>query len=348
MQVHGRKTYREIMSQPKVWQEVIKGFAGRQSNPIISKNNFDQVFFTGCGSTYYLSIWAARAVQERYRQFSRPLPASELWVSPENWYVPGTHNLLVAISRSGATTETVSALKYFHAQQLGSSLGITCYPESELADLVTTLVDVPAAKEESIAQTRSFTSMMLGVAHAFSPVQPGGLEHLLEQQAAALIEREITAMTNFGWDQRFERFFFLGSGARYGLACEAMLKMKEMSLSYSEAYHFMEFRHGPMSMVNDHSLVVGLLTRENNQHELDVLKDMKNLGARILSIGDTGRQGAPKWIDHAIPLQLDGLDLFGDVLYLPSLQIMAFEHALSKGLDPDSPNNLDAVVVLKN
>ncbi|HSV85202.1 MAG TPA: SIS domain-containing protein, partial [Levilinea sp.] len=79
MQVNGRKTQREIMSQPHIWKEVIKGFAGRKPNLAVSGGDFDQIFFTGCGSTYYLSIWAARAVQERFGYFSRPLPTSELW-----------------------------------------------------------------------------------------------------------------------------------------------------------------------------------------------------------------------------------------------------------------------------
>jgi glucosamine--fructose-6-phosphate aminotransferase (isomerizing) len=63
-----------------------------------------------------------------------------------------------------------------------------------------------------------------------------------------------------------------------------MLKMKEMSLSYAEAYHFLEFRHGPMSMVNGSTLIVGLLSQAAYEHELALLREMRGLGARVLAI----------------------------------------------------------------
>ena len=75
-----------------------------------------------------------------------------------------------------------------------------------------------------------------------------------------------------GADLEVERFFFLGSGPFYGLACEAMLKLKEMSLSYAEPYHFLEFRHGPMSMVDARTLVVGLLSDTGLTEEIRVLE----------------------------------------------------------------------------
>ena len=63
---------------------------------------------------------------------------------------------------------------------------------------------------------------------------------------------------SIGADLDLDRFYFLGSGPRYGLACELSLKMKEMSLTHSEPFHFMEFRHGPMSMVTESTVIVGL------------------------------------------------------------------------------------------
>jgi glucosamine--fructose-6-phosphate aminotransferase (isomerizing) len=72
----------------------------------------------------------------------------------------------------------------------------------------------------------------------------------------------------------FDRFYFLGSGIRYGLACEVNLKMKEMTLTHSEPFHFLEFRHGPMSMVNENAVVVGMLSDTNRAHEAKVLSEM--------------------------------------------------------------------------
>src|SRR5687767_8006109 len=70
-----------------------------------------------------------------------------------------------------------------------------------------------------------------------------------------------------GGDFGCDRFYFLGSGIRYGLACETNLKMKEMTLTHSEPFHFLEFRHGPMSMVNSNAVVIGLLSESNFGYE---------------------------------------------------------------------------------
>jgi glucosamine--fructose-6-phosphate aminotransferase (isomerizing) len=215
-----------------------------------------------------------------------------------------------------------------------------------LAQLADSLFPFPAAQEKSIAQTRSFSNMMLGVPFLIQKKIENGLPEKLRASGSELIAQHGGLMKDLANDRGIQRFFFLGSGGRYGLACEAMLKMKEMSLSYSEAYHFLEFRHGPMSMVDEESLVVGLLGDQNRTQELRVLQEMKELGGTILAIGNELKDGMPGWLDQFIPLEGSDLDGFGDVLYLPPLQLLAYERAVGKGLDPDHPHHLDAVVIL--
>jgi glucosamine--fructose-6-phosphate aminotransferase (isomerizing) len=140
-----------------------------------------------------------------------------------------------------------------------------------------------------------------------------------------------------GKDLGFDRFYFLGSGIRYGLACEANLKMKEMTLTHSEPFHFLEFRHGPMSMVNEKAVVVGLVSEKNSSHEQAVLNEMEALGGRTLSLAEAN---ADVPFDSRIP------EIGRAVLYLPVLQLMAFHRSLAKGLNPDRPKNLTAVVQL--
>jgi glucosamine--fructose-6-phosphate aminotransferase (isomerizing) len=115
------------------------------------------------------------------------------------------------------------------------------------------------------------------------------------------------------------------------------LKMKEMTLTHSEPFHFLEFRHGPMSMVNGNALVVGMLSDANRAHEARVLSEMKMLGGAVFSLG--GEQ-ADVAFGGDIPEQVRG------VLYLPILQLMALYRSLAKDLNPDRPANLTAVVKL--
>ena len=113
--------------------------------------------------------------------------------------------------------------------------------------------------------------------------------------------------------------------------------MKEMTLTHSEPFHFLEFRHGPMSMVNEKAVVVGLVSESNSSHEKAVLNEIQALGGKILSLGELG-------VD--IAFRSDIPESVRNVLYLPVLQLMAFYRSLAKGLNPDHPKNLQAVVKL--
>jgi glucosamine--fructose-6-phosphate aminotransferase (isomerizing) len=343
----GANTYNEIISQTVVWEQSLDRINRIDFGSFPRGEDFDQIIFTGCGSTYYLSQWAARATQLRTGWDCLALPASEFWLNPEAWLVPSQKNLIVGISRSGSTTETIEALKI--STQLGDSASIvvTCYPDSELAGLSNAVVALPLAQEESIAQTRSFTSMMLGVSHITRYSYLETLPQQLSEQLSLMFQQEKDTVSTFGKDKQISRFFFLGSGSRYGLACEAMLKMKEMSLSYAEAYHFLEFRHGPMSMADANSLVIGLMRPELNPYELSVLQDMKDLGSKVMAIGPVDFEETYKALDHFIAIDFDDFAMLGDVLYLPILQLLAYERAIANGYDPDNPHNLSAVVVLE-
>jgi glucosamine--fructose-6-phosphate aminotransferase (isomerizing) len=123
-----------------------------------------------------------------------------------------------------------------------------------------------------------------------------------------------------------------------------MLKMKEMSLSYAEAFQFLEFRHGPMSMVNGNTLIVGLLSETAFEHELRLLLEMRGLGAKVFAI--TPIDLSQHQVDHQVVLPAGYTDLERGALYLPLVQLMAFYHAVSKSLNPDQPHNLTAVVSL--
>jgi glucosamine--fructose-6-phosphate aminotransferase (isomerizing) len=153
-----------------------------------------------------------------------------------------------------------------------------------------------------------------------------------------LMDKYETVAKEIGENLNFGRFYFLGSGIRHGLACEANLKMKEMTLTHSEPFHFLEFRHGPMSMVNQNAVVVGMLSESNLGHEKAVLNEMQTLGGKTVALAEAG---ADISFESQIPESARG------VLYLPVLQLMAFYRSLAKGLNPDRPKNLTAVVQLK-
>ena len=329
-------TYREIKSQTEAWAQAL-GVAGRVSLPTAAE--YDQVIFTGCGSTYYLSLAAAALYQELTGCPGRAVPGSELLLNPQT-ILANQKTLLVAISRSGATTETVKAVERFKSDKRGDVIVISNYDEILSRSAEVSIV-ISKGQEESVAQTRSFASMY--VAASVVCARMAGVGHLLDAKSSlpeignSLIGKYESLAKQIGGNLEFDRFYFLGSGIRYGLACEVNLKMKEMTLTHSEPFHFLEFRHGPMSMVNENTVVVGMLSDMNRVYEAKVLSEMEALGATLASFGE---DEADVQFGSGIPESVRG------VLYLPVLQLMAFYRSVAKGLNPDRPNNLTAVVRL--
>ena len=336
--VHHYATYREIKSQTEAWAQALE-LAKAVSLPDAAQ--YEQVIFTGCGSTYYLSLAAASLYQELTGRVARAVPASELLLNPQIVVQDNISQLLVAISRSGTTTETVRAVEKFKAGKHGNVVAISNYNEA-LSHLADVKIVIDKGQEESMAQTRSFASMFVAV--SVFCARMAGQDDLLEpmnklpQAGDWLIDKYESFAKELGENLDFDRFYFLGSGIRYGLACEANLKMKEMTLTNSEPFHFLEFRHGPMSMVNGNTVVVGMLSDANRFHEARVLAEMKMLGAAVAVLGESD---ADVELESQIPESVRG------VLYLPILQLMAFHRAVAKGLNPDRPNNLTAVVKLE-
>ena len=344
-------TWREIRSQPATWRATLESFAGQRQALVefLGRRPFDRVLAVGCGSTHYLAQSAAMVISQVARMPAVALPSSEVWLAPAA--IPPGPTLLLAISRSGETTETLRAVNRFREVNGGPVLVVGCYPESTLVQEADFSLPAPAAQEQSVAQTRSFTSMFLMV-QALSAVVAGD-ERLLVSLAhlpdalTDLVGRLGDLPSRLGGDLDLDRFYFLGRGVLYGLASEAMLKMKEMTLSHSEAYYPLEFRHGPMSMVNDRTLVIGLISDTGQDEQVQVLQDMHRLGARVLALAEDAA------VVDALPAAADVIELksgLGEMarslLYLPPLQHLACHRAPAKGFDPDHPHNLTAVVSL--
>lgn len=338
----GQHTRREILTQAEGWAAALDVLRA-QAAPLrefFRAGRYQAVLFTGCGSTYYLALAAAALGQELSRLPMRGLPASEIWLYPRAAYAAAAHTLLVAVSRSGETTETLRACEAFRAAG-GGVLTLSCYPGRALTGLGDVNLVLPSGQEESVAQTRAFTTLYLSAVAliALWTEQPALLDelHRLPEAGRRLIGRCGDLARALGSAPGLDRFYFLGSGPRYGLACELSLKMKEMTLSHSEPFHFMEFRHGPKAMVTSTTLVVGLMSEAQGEYERAVLEEMSLLGAQVLTIGEQEDEVA---FDSGLSEAARG------PLYLPAGQLLALERACSKGLDPDRPHNLDAVVRL--
>jgi glucosamine--fructose-6-phosphate aminotransferase (isomerizing) len=201
-----------------------------------------------------------------------------------------------------------------------------------------------AAHEQSVAQTRSFSSMLLLVKALAATVAEVSLDDLdlLPGLLRKLFAETADLSGALGRRLDLDRIFFLGSGFLYGIANEAMLKMKEMSLSNSEGFHFLEFRHGPISMANEAALVIGLVGDAGRMHEEKVMTEVRALGAETLALNSLSDECCANRVSFDAAMPAWTLP----ALYLPPLQLLSYYRSVAKGLDPDNPRNLTAVVSL--
>jgi glucosamine--fructose-6-phosphate aminotransferase (isomerizing) len=347
---NGIYTRAEIDHQSQAWASTLNSFVrlNRKQLKDFLDSGSRTWLVTGCGSTHYASLSAA-AVMRRLGLDAWGFPAAEIVYFSD--MLPLKQANLVTISRSGTTTETLWAVeRYRKSNPSGKVITITTQPESPLAKSADFLLSADGAQEQSVAQTRSFTSMFL-LSQCLAGML-GGNEDLvsrLQKLPSALdrlIERSGDLPRQLGEDETLQRFFFLGGGSYYGLACEAMLKTKEMTRSWSEAFHPLEFRHGPMSVVDDHSLVVCLVSDSEQEAEARVLHDMQKLGARILVMTENASQLDWSKMEYVVELRSGLEEWERGALYLPFIHWMDYYRTMAKGLDPDQPTNLTAVVEL--
>lgn len=336
--MHLDHTGKEISTQVEAWQDAHAAVYSAASDLQLlwKRAQYDSVIFTGCGSTHYLAMCAASLFQQATGVISRAVPSSELLLHPELVYGQGKP-LLVTISRSGATTETVQAAERFKNEFNSDIIVVSCYADKPLNDFATINLTARAGQEISIAQTRSFSSMLVMAEGLAAVVSGKPVSTQFSSELNMQVEAMYTRALEYADPDRFQRIFYLGSGALYGLACEAMLKMKEMSLTSAEAFHPMEFRHGPKSMVDDQTLIVGLLDADCYDAEIAVMSEMRALGATVITLS----------VDSRTDIVLEGNWQRSSVVhYLPFLQWLAYLRSINKGLNPDAPRNLDQVVIL--
>jgi glucosamine--fructose-6-phosphate aminotransferase (isomerizing) len=256
----------------------------------------------------------------------------------------------VLVSRSGKTTEVLRAAELLKKKEQVRTLGVTCNESSALRESCTQTLKLPWADEKSMVMTRSFTSILLlferlgakisGHAELVSVLD--GLPEKTEQWLAENADK-IRAL---GSQRPFEDFVFLGQGAHYWLAQEAALKLTEMSSSYAQAYHTLEFRHGPKSIASSDTLITFLLSEAAGEEESLLIGELKKLGAATLVVANRGTAALRRDSDLLIELSLDEPEYARMALTAIPAQLLGLAVGLRKGLNPDAPKNLTRAVVL--
>jgi glucosamine--fructose-6-phosphate aminotransferase (isomerizing) len=347
----GAHSLAEILSQPECWRSCLASL--RQSG-LLEKvrdtfGDADEWLFIGCGSSYYVALCAAASMTALTGLRARAVPASEVLFYPELALAAGKKCVPVLISRSGQTSEVLKAAELLRARSV-PTLAISCAEGQALQKLASLTIPLLAADEKSTVMTRSFTSMLLTLQNlaAVLAENPLYMESLTKiSDAAAPVLRTLPdQIRDFVAGHQFADYVCLGQGPYYGLACEYALKVTEMSVSYAQAFHTLEFRHGPKSIVAPETLLIFLLSEEGCEAESDVLEEMKSLGGTTFVVANHANNLVRAAADMLVELAIDLPEL---IRLAPSLvpgQLLGLYTGLKKGLDPDSPRHLSRAVIL--
>jgi glucosamine--fructose-6-phosphate aminotransferase (isomerizing) len=295
----------DIYSTPAVLRQTLTRV--EECDASLSRVLVGPMVFLGCGSSYCVGTAAATLYE-----MERDSPAQGMIASQYRSRPAWTH---VAISRTGRTTELIEAMSRARRAQALVALirGDPGSPAEEYADVVLPLEFAP---EQGVVQTRFVTASMLALRLLIGSAEARRtLDAIPYQVERALDTFDPTPLASF------EHVVFLGRDWRYGLALAGALALQETALLMSEGHQTMDYRHGPISMADETSLI-WCLDPPDDPMSAAVLEDAHQTGATIRCTGDD-------------PLAS-----------LAQIQLLAVRIAEARGVDPDAPRHLKRTIVL--
>jgi len=278
---------------------------------------------------------------------TRAAPSSELFFHPES-YLSGSKPLVVAISRTGGTTEVQLAVERLRSEYSARSLAITGVTGSPVGNGCDAELAFTECPEDSVVMTQAFTCMLLGL-YLIADGAAGGRYSDELSQVPSLIAAALPAtepvMRNLAEQEGIDDFFFLGSSLMKGLADECALKFTEMALQPALSHRSLEFRHGPKAALNQRSQVILFPTSAERPHLGTLLAEIDETGASTLIIGEDA--GLAHGRSEFLPIREGLSEIFRPALYAHLGQLLGYWRARSKGLNPDSPRHLARTVLLE-
>ncbi|HYI87477.1 MAG TPA: glutamine--fructose-6-phosphate transaminase (isomerizing) [Burkholderiales bacterium] len=350
---------KEIFEQPRAVADTLESVAGIGPELFKAKSadleSISSVLILACGTSYYAGLVARQWIEQLAGIRCNVEIASEYRYRTS---VPDPKTLVVVISQSGETADTLSALK--HAQSLGqaTSLAICNVASSALMRMTRLQFLTHAGVEIGVASTKAFTTQLTGLfllaltlAKLRGRLQDESLHmkalrHLPTALGAVLaLEPQIIA-----WSERFakkEHALFLGRGLHYPIALEGALKLKEISYIHAEAYPAGELKHGPLALVDSNMPVVAIAPNDALLEKLKSnMQEVRARGGELYVLADQGANLESSEGVHVITLT-DHAGILSPILHTVPLQLLAYHTALARGNDVDKPRNLAKSVTVE-
>jgi glucosamine--fructose-6-phosphate aminotransferase (isomerizing) len=356
---------KEIFEQPRAAADTMRGRVHLEGGTVVLPDvqldpdviaGLQRIVLVACGTSYHAAI-VGRFMLERLTGL-----ACEVDIGSEFRYrdaVVGPETLIVAMSQSGETADTLGAVKSARAKG-APIVGITNVVGSALAREATGTLYTHAGPEIGVASSKTFTATLIacyllalwlgrrrgtllaedGRKHIQGLLElPRLMEQTLEMEnAVAELAREVS---------RHKNFLFLGRGINYPLALEGALKLKELSYVHAEGYPAGEMKHGPIALLEDGFPVVALNPRDSSYDRMmGNLEEVRAREGRVIAIGHEGDRELAAKSDIMLAVPVAG-DLLTPMLLSIPMQLLAYHMAVRLGRDVDQPRNLAKSVTVE-
>ena len=354
---------KEIHEQPKVVQDTLNSVlkdgridlaeVGLAEDEI---KDISQIYIVACGSAYHVGMAAQYVIEDMARIPVRVELASEFrYRNP----ILDPHALAIVISQSGETADSLAALRLCKDHGI-RTLAIVNVVGSSIAREADNVFYTLAGPEISVATTKAYSTQMMAsyvLAIQFALVR----EQITEEQYTGYIkelqtlpekiQRIIDDKERIQWfaskQANAHDTFFVGRGIDYAISMEGSLKMKEVSYIHSEAYAAGELKHGTISLIEDGTLVIGVLTQPDlYEKTVSNMVECKSRGAYLMGMTTFGNYNIEDTADFTVYIPKTD-PYFATSLAVIPLQLLGYYVSVAKGLDVDKPRNLAKSVTVE-
>jgi glutamine---fructose-6-phosphate transaminase (isomerizing) len=353
---------KEIFEQPHVIASTIRDVEAftpelfGENAPAVF-DGIDSVLILACGTSYYAGLVA------KYWLESIARIRADVEVASEYRYrepVPNPRTLVVTISQSGETADTLAALDYSQSLGQDRTLTVCNVASSAMVRRCASRFLTQAGQEVGVASTKAFTTQLVGVfalavtlgclrGHVSAQRQADYLQQLssLPEALSAVLALEPQII---GWANRLakhENAIFIGRGLHYPIALEGALKLKEISYIHAGAYPAGELKHGPLALVTGAMPVVAIAPDDALQDKVKSnIQEVRARAGELYVLADQGTQIASEEGVHVIRLAGNYGEL-SPIVYSVPLQLLAYHTARIRGADIDKPRNLAKSVTVE-
>ena len=353
---------KEIFEQPRAIGDTLEGVEGicpslfgEKARDIFTQTN--RLLILACGTSYYAACTA-----KYWLEAIAGIPC-DVEIASEYRYrasIADPNTMVVTISQSGETADTIAALKHATSRGMTKTLTICNVSQSALVRESALAYITRAGVEVGVASTKAFSTQLTALyllALTFAKLR-GRLDEEQEKQALSRLRHIPTALTAvlalepqvIAWAERFackDHALFLGRGVHYPIALEGALKLKEISYIHAEAYPAGELKHGPLALVDASMPVVTIAPNDRLLEKLKSnMQEVRARGGELYVFADADTHIESEEGMHVIRMPENYGDL-SPVLHVVPLQLLAYHTALAKGTDVDKPRNLAKSVTVE-